>query len=172
MRLYISSGNIMFLWCPMTTRPVNSCQMLCVTNYLKIKRLIKGVSSSCSQAWSSGAWWGLVVKLCLRLWTSHACSRRGSRWRSSCTPRHLTAAQWDARLYLQVRVKPLLVHITNIPLSKQANPPTKKSCTGHKFGLIIQSVTHGFKFSCGEKQGWKGRKKNQSQHYFPVWWEK
>lgn len=63
-------------------------------------------------------------------------------------------------MYLQVRVKPLLVHITNIPLSKQANPPTKKSYTGHKFGLIIQSVTHGFKFSLvGKNRVGKGEKK-------------
>lgn len=70
-------------------------------------------------------------------------------------------------MYLQVRVKPLLVHITNIPLSKQANPPTKKSYTGHKFGLIIQSVTHGFKFSLvGKNRVGKGEKKSESTLVF------
>lgn len=63
-------------------------------------------------------------------------------------------------MYLQVRVKALLVHITNIPLAKQANPQIKKSYTGYKFGLIIQSMTHGFKFSLvGKNMVGKGEKK-------------
>lgn len=53
-------------------------------------------------------------------------------------------------------------HIINIPLSKaehMAKLQVKKSCVEDEFGLIIQSVTYGFRILFnGEKHDWKEEK--------------
>ena len=153
----------MFLWCAMTTRTVNSCQMLCVTNYLKIKRLTRGVSSSCSQVcgvvglgevWLCNCAWGCGLPTPAHLGApgEEAVALPGISWQPSGMHACICKCVWRLCLYT-----------SNIPLSKQANPQIKKSYTGYKFGLIIQSMTHGFKFSLvGKNMVGKGEKKSES----------
>ena len=163
----------MFLWCAMITGPVNSCQILCVTNYLKIKRLMKCVSSSCSrvcgvvglgEVWLCSCAWGCGLPTPAHSGApgEEAVALAGISWQPSGMHACICKCMRSLCLYTS-----LTSHCPN-----RLTPKPRNHIQGTNLDWYF-SLWHMVSNSLLWGKRWLERgKKNQCQHYLPVWWEK